>query len=64
MSANSMSAGDIALLQEILDVARQDGPETPVEAAFQVMHLITELVPCDFASFQDIESLGFRLRHA
>lgn len=71
MSANSMSAGDIALLQEILDVARRSGPEAPVEeafepveAAFQVMHLITELVPCDFASFQDIESLGFRLRHA
>jgi hypothetical protein len=50
MAVNSMSAGDISLLQEILDVARQDGPEPPVEVAFRAMHLITQLVPCDFAS--------------
>jgi DNA-binding CsgD family transcriptional regulator len=62
--ANSVSACDLSLLGEVLDLCRQDGPEPPVQATFQVLHLITQLVGCDVASFQEMDSLTFERRHA
>jgi DNA-binding CsgD family transcriptional regulator len=62
--ADSVSASDLTLLGEVLDLCRQDRPEPPVEATFRVLHLVTHLVGCDVASFQDMDSLTFERSHA
>jgi DNA-binding CsgD family transcriptional regulator len=62
--ANSVAACDLALLGEVLDLCRQDRPEPPVEATFRVLHLVQQLVGCDVASFQDMDSLTFERSHA
>lgn len=59
MAANSLSTRDIARLREVLDLARPDRSEPPVEATFQVLRLVEQLVGCDGLSLQDMDSLTF-----
>jgi DNA-binding CsgD family transcriptional regulator len=63
VAAHSVSTCDLSLLREVLDLCRPDGPEPPVQAMFQSLHLIMQLVGCDLASFQEMDSLTFERRH-
>jgi DNA-binding CsgD family transcriptional regulator len=63
MVAEPVSARDLSLVKEVLELCRQDRPEPPVQAMFRLLHLVTRLVGCDVASFQEMDSLAFEQRH-
>ena len=57
MADHSVTSSDIAVLRDILDLARPDRPEEPVERTYEILDLLRALLGADWANFQVIDTV-------